>query len=137
MCRKKENKPLFTFEVNGTVDQGCSLEFVFVIIFFFGEILNEMHMLSTADVNGTGGFSVEFMIMAIGKISMEFHFVEVILFARYFHGFAGYRTKSVIMAFVTFPEDSGTAGKFVNVFLFFAFRIIIRTKLLFFFYKVC
>lgn len=56
---------LFAFEIRGAVDQGCSLEFVSVVIFFFGKVFQEVHVFASAYIDRTAGFSTEFVIMLI------------------------------------------------------------------------
>ena len=63
---------------------GC-LELMFVSVFLFGEIFDEMHMLSIAYKIGTGSLSTELVIVFIVKISMKFYFMKMIfLSAVYF-----------------------------------------------------
>ncbi len=91
-----------------------------VSVSFPGESRKEMNMFAAADIDGTGRFSTDFMIMSVGKISAEFHFVEMILCSRDEFGFTGHGAEAVIMTSFAFLKDSGTAGDFVNMFLHFA-----------------
>ena len=83
---------------------------MFVFIFFFGEVFDEVHMLSVTYVDGTGSFSAKFMKVFIRKVGVELNLMEMIFFVRGVFGFAGYGTESMIMAFITFIENTGAAG---------------------------
>ena len=102
-----------------------------MIVFFFGEIFYEMHMLSISHINGTQSFSIEFMEMTIGEIGAEFYFMEVILFSGNGHGFTGNGTESVIVTVITFTENSGAAGELVHMFLLVAVMLIHHGKISF------
>ena len=61
-----------------------------VVIFLFGEVLDEVYMLAVSDIISTGGFSTEFMIMFIRKICMKLDFMEMILCTGDILGFSGH-----------------------------------------------
>lgn len=81
---------LLTFKVDGTVNRCCSLELMLVVIFLFGEVLDEVYMPAVSDIISTGGFSTEFMIMFIRKICMKLDFMEMILCTGDIFGFSGH-----------------------------------------------
>lgn len=64
-------------------------------------------MLSVAYFNSTTGFSAKFMKMLIRKVSVEFNFVEVVLFVFGVDGLSGYGAESMVMAIATFIENFG------------------------------
>lgn len=119
---------LSALKVGRAVNQCCSLEFVLVTILFLRKCLDEVDMLSISYFNGAGGLSTEFMEMFIGEIGAECHLVIMVGFVRSIDGFPGYGAKSVIMAVVTFPDDSGASGQFMNMFLFFTVGLVIIHK---------
>ena len=100
----------FTLKVDGTVNQGCSLKFMHVIVFFFRKIFDEVNMLAIAHIDGTTCFPTELVKMFIGKVSVKLHFVKMVFFVFHIDCFPGYRTESVIMALVSLIKYSGTAG---------------------------
>ena len=46
---------------------------MFVVILFFCEIFDKVHMLAVTNVNGTGGLSAEFM----GEMAIKIEFQEL------------------------------------------------------------
>ena len=74
--RPKPGQKPITFKVDRTVTQCCSLEFVLVVIFLFGEVFDEVYMFSVAYIDGAGGLPIELMEMFIGKVCMKFYFVD-------------------------------------------------------------
>ena len=91
---------LLALKVNRTVNERCSLKFMFVVIFFLSKIFDEVYMLAVADINSAGGFATELMIMSVRKISMKLHLMKVVLFTREIHSLAGYGAEPVIMTVV-------------------------------------
>lgn len=87
---------LFTLKVDGTVNQGRSLKFMPVIVFFFCKIFDEVNMLAIAHIDGT---------TCIPTV-----LVKMVFFVFHIDCFPGYRTESVIMALVSRIKYSGTAG---------------------------
>ena len=63
--------------------------------------------------------------MSVGKIGTEFHFMIMLFFVRSVNGLTGNSTKSVIMALVTFSENTGTSGYLMHMFLFITFIMLI------------
>lgn len=106
-------------KIDWAVNQGCCLKCMFVSIFLFRNIFQEVYMFAIANVNSTGGFSAKFMEMLIGKISAEFDFVIMVAFVFYIDSFSGYGAEPVVMAVIAFPENFGAAGYFVHMFLLF------------------
>ena len=83
---------------------------MFVIIFFFSEIFDEMDVFSISNINRTGSLSTEFVKMFIGKVSMEFYIMEMIVFVWTVFGFSGYGAEPVIMAITILIKNSGASG---------------------------
>ena len=121
----KEGAPflllLFALKVQWAVNQGGSLELVFVSIFKFGKCFDKMHMLSAAHINGRGGFTTKFMVVTIIKVSVEFYFVDMRV--PFHHWLSGDGGKSVVVAFFALDYGVGASTDFMNVFLFFAFHV--------------
>ena len=69
-----------------------------------------MHMFAVADINRTGSFSTKFMKVFVGKVCVEFHFMEVVLFVFCIDGFSGHGAESMVVAFITFLKNSCAAG---------------------------
>lgn len=101
---------LFTFKVDRTINECCCLKFMFMVIFFLGKILNEVHMFSVADFDSTGSLSAELMEMSVRKVGVKFYFMEMVFSTGEIHSFSGHSAESMIMADVTFIKDSGAAG---------------------------
>ena len=71
---------LFTLEINRTVNQGCSLEFMSVIITFFCKVFDKVYVFSIANFNGTSGFPTELMKMFVRKVGVKFYFMKMVAF---------------------------------------------------------
>lgn len=116
---------LFTLKVDGTVNQGRSLEFMLVAVFFFREILDEMNMLAVSDFDGAACLSTEFVKVFIRKVGAEFDLMIMVVFVFPVDCFVRYGAESVVMTIITsLVKYSGTAGYFVDMLLLFLFIIL-------------
>ena len=97
---------LSVLKVNRTVNKRSCLKFVLMVIFHFCKVFNKVYVFSISYINSTGSFSTEFMKMLIGKISMEFYFMVMIVFIFAINSFTCYCTESMIMTIITFIKNS-------------------------------
>lgn len=77
---------------------------MFMFIFFFAKVFDEVYMLSIANFNSTGGLSAELMEMSVRKVSAELHFMVVVIPILIVDSFTGYGAESVIVTFIAFNE---------------------------------
>ncbi len=88
------------------VNECRCLKFIFVIIFLFGKVLEEVYMFTIANFDSIGSFSKEFMEMLVREVSMEFYFMKMVVFIFGVDGFACYCTESMVMTLITFVKNS-------------------------------
>lgn len=104
---------LVTFKIQWTFDQGCHLESMSMTVFFFCPCAGKMHVFPIANFDSRGGRSAEFMEMAISKVCAEFYFMHMAVTTP--NCFTGCSSKTMVMAFLFFVENSCASGDFVNV----------------------
>lgn len=110
-----QGAPLFllvTFKIQWTFDQGCHLESMSMTVFFC-PCAGKMHVFPIANFDSRGGCTTKFMEMAISKVCAEFDFMHMAVTTP--NCFTGYSSKTMVMAFLFFVENSCAAGDFVNV----------------------
>lgn len=106
---------MFALCVNGTVNQGSSLEEMLVAVLGFGTVLDEVYMFSFPYIDGGAGLSTEFVVVSVGGISTEGYLVYMGF--PLLHSLVGDSGKSVIVAFVAAAGDNSAADELVYVFL--------------------